>query len=79
MSESRFRNLALEAGFTADQVEFLIEHVSHPGHHHSAKQIDDLEEAVENIVSEEDEDEDYGGEEEDAEIHAAASWDGEDE
>ena len=76
MSESRFRNLAREGGFTADQVEFLIEHVSHPGHHHKAKQIDDLEEAVEDIVSE---DEDYGGEEEDADVHAAASWDGEDE
>jgi hypothetical protein len=58
MTDRRFRADAIEAGFSDKQIEFLLENVSHPGHHHSTDQIDGLEEAVSEIVeSEEDEEE----------------------
>ena len=53
VSEGTFRTLAREAGFTRDQIEFLLEHVSHPGHSHTVEQIEDFDDAVVDILDEE--------------------------
>lgn len=51
MSERRhFIELAQEAGFDQEQAEFLWEHLAKFPHTHTADQIEDLDEAVEEII-----------------------------
>src|SRR5215469_3240437 len=53
VTEATFSMLAREAGFTRDQIEFLLEYVSHPGHLHTADQIVDLDDALTEILDDE--------------------------
>jgi hypothetical protein len=53
MKHETFLRLAQAEGFSGSQAEFLWEHLSKPGHEHTAEQITDLDEAVDEILKEE--------------------------
>lgn len=58
---SAFQAEAMDKGFTADQAEFLYEHLSQKPHTHTADQITDLDETIMAAIeaeSDENEDED---------------------
>ena len=74
MTSRKTREDGREAGIDPNLLEFLLEHFSLPGHHHTAGQIDDLEEAVNEIVEGED-----GDDEEEEHHHAPHFGDYEDE
>lgn len=50
MTDKEFYEVAREHGFKPDQARFLVEFVSHRPHTHTADQIEDLDEAVTDIV-----------------------------
>lgn len=53
MSERRhFIELAVEAGYEPAMAEFLWDHLAKFPHTHTSDQIEDLEEAVEEIIEE---------------------------
>ena len=56
-SDFTLLRLGREVNFTDQQIEFLIEHFSQPGHHHTPEQIDNLDAAVEDIIEETEDDE----------------------
>lgn len=50
MTDKKFYELALEYGFESEKAEFLMKFVSRKPHTHTADQIEDLDEAVTDIV-----------------------------
>lgn len=50
MKPAKFLELAGEAGFTGEQADFLLQHMSQLPHTHTADQITDFDEAVTEIV-----------------------------
>lgn len=62
MSESEFLRLAKGAGFSDDQAEFMLTHLSKQPHTHTADQILDFDESVTEIVEDTGDEDDGEGE-----------------
>lgn len=53
MDDREFIRLARNAGFNEDEIFFLTEYVSRPGHSHTVDQIEDFDDAVTDILDDE--------------------------
>jgi hypothetical protein len=74
MTKATARAAGEARGFSAEQIDWLLETFSRPGHHHSTRQIDGLEEAIEKVVEGEEHDDEEDDEEEDEEDEDSAFY-----
>ena len=55
MNQRNFVNLATGAGFTEDQAEFMHNYMAQVHHHHDIDEVDGLEDALDDMGSDENE------------------------